>query len=749
MMKKYFLALFFSFYIFSNVFGQTCAAPTALNVTNVTGTSAVLSWTSPGAATQWEILVLMGTDPEPTGSFTPSIPTSVNPFTITGLTPCTSYKFYVRAVCAPDVYSPHVGPFHFTTGPITPGQSCPFSATISATQDIPTSSLHANVIAGTPPFTFQWSLNGNPIPGATSQNLAINGQGGTYQVIVTDSGSLTTTASITIQGISVVANNDTMTVYSTSNTTVNTPSVLSNDLLNGYPINPNNIGNVVLTPLTVPSGFTINPNGTISVLSGTAGGTYTLTYQICSVQSPTSCSTGTATVTVANEGFLLNAFIDTNTNGIQDSGELSFNFGQFTYQINNTGAATTIASSNGMYYIQESNPANSYDFSFIINSNYSSYYAVSPSAYNDISFIAGSGVMVLNFPVTQVPYTDLSVNIFPSGAPPRPGFTYTNLIRYKNNGNQAITSGTITFSKDNAVTITNISQAGTIPTATGFTYDFANLLPNEARSIYVTMQVPTIPTVTLGNTLTNSVSTTVPVNDINAANNTASLTQVIVGSYDPNDKTESHGDKIVHSSFTSADYLTYTIQFENTGTYQAENVRINDILDIKLDETSLKMVDASHPYTLSQVGTTLNWNMNGIDLLPSGKGHVTFRIKPKPGYAIGDIIPNTASIFFDFNPAIVTNTFTTEFVATMGVPEFTDPSLTVYPNPANDIVTIISNDKQVITTVTINDISGKTVQNQIVTTSTAVIDLSNLASGIYFVKAISEGGEKVIKLIKQ
>ena len=47
----------------------------------------------------------------------------------------------------------------------------------------------------------------------------------------------------------------------------------------------------------------------------------------------------------------------------------------------------------------------------------------------------------------------------------------------------------------------------------------------------------------------------------------------------------------------------------------------------------------------------------------TGKGYITFKIKPKPGYAVGDIIPNNASIYFDFNPAIITNTFQTEFVA--------------------------------------------------------------------------------------
>lgn len=557
-----------------------------------------------------------------------------------------------------------------------------------------------------------------------------------------------TTSSTSTTGCPPMAQNDTITVYPNNATiTSSNASVLANDFYMGVSANT---ANVILTPLSIPSNFSLNSNGTVNVLPGTAPGTYTLTYTICALQSPTSCSTATTTVVVANEGFLMKAFIDANSNGIKDSGEANFNLGQFHYQLNNNGITNSVSSSDGLYYLQESNTANTYDLSYTVDSNYSSYYTVSPSSYNDISFVSGSGVMVYNFPITQLPYNDANVIVIPYGAPPRPGFTYQNKIVYKNSGNQTIASGTVTFTKNNAVSITVVSESGITSTASGFTYDFTNLLPNETRYIYVTMQVPTIPTVMLGNLLTNTASITIPAGDINVSNNTNDLTQVVVGSYDPNDKTESHGEKIVHSSFTANDYLTYTIQFENTGTYSAENVRISDVLDAKLDETSVKMINASHTNVLSRVGNTLNWNMNGIDLLPSGKGHVTFQIKPKSGYAIGDIIPNTASIFFDFNPAIITNTFQTEFVNTMSISEFENQIFFVYPNPTNNFVTISGKDNsQVIDSVEINDISGKTVQTKTVNMVTAKIDLSDLSNGIYFAKVKSGNNLNIVKIIKQ
>ncbi|MEW5676785.1 T9SS type A sorting domain-containing protein [Flavobacterium enshiense] len=752
MTKNYLFVLLISCCCFIPGWGQNCTTPTTLMVSQITGTSAALSWNSSGDATQWDILLLLATDPEPTSTAVPSILGSVNPFLITGLVPCTSYKCYVRSVCAPSETSAWTQARYFTTMGMP---SCAFSVNIIQSSDVPVSSLFAEVIGGTGPFSFQWSLNGVPISGATGQTYFTQGQSGQYQVTVTDSTNATITTTVFVQGLSINANNDNITLYPNgTNITPSGTSLLSNDFLNNLPINTTTTGNtnsytnVVITSANIPSGFSINPNGTLNILPGTPQGTYTFTYQICAVQSPNSCSTATATITVANEGFLLNAFIDSNNNGVQDNGEVNSNLGNFQYQLN-SGTATTAASSNGTYYIQESNSANVYTFSYSLNPTYSSYYSVTPSSYSNISFVAGSGVTVYNFPITQLPYADALIGVTQSGAPPRPGFQYSNRVAYHNAGNQAIASGTITFTKDNRVSITSVSQSGTVSNANGFTYDFTNLQPHETRSFIVTMLVPTIPTVNLNDVLTNTAAFSNLSADVVASNNTSTLSQIVVGSYDPNDKAESHGGKIVHATFSSNDYLTYTIQFENTGTYYAENVRINDVLDAKLDETSIKMVDASHPYLLNRSGNNVNWNFNGIDLLPAGKGHVTFQIKPKAGYAIGDIIPNTASIYFDFNPAIVTNTTQTEFVATMSVSEFNDAAFTVYPNPTKGVLSIASKNAAPIESVTLHDVLGKTVMKQNFATTQTTLDVSHLTSGIYFLSVEANNQKNTVKIVKQ
>lgn len=455
-----------------------------------------------------------------------------------------------------------------------------------------------------------------------------------------------------------------------------------------------------------------------------------------------------------SDGIKFNLFFDTNGNGVQNAGEQNYNGGVFTYQLN-SGQLHSVSSSDGMFILYENNPANLYTIGCTLSSNNNycnGQYSLSTSSYNNVSVTNGSGITTYNFPITTAPCTDLSVSLYNFGAPPRPGFSYSNAIYLKNHGNQTIPSGTVTFTKDNAVSITSTSPI-TTATATGFVYNFANLLPNEERYIYVTMQVPVIPTVSLGQLVTNSVTTTIPSGDMNATNNTSSLTQAIVGSWDPNDKAESHGEKIVHSTFSSNEYLTYTIRFENTGTAEAINIRVNDVLDNQLDENSVRMVNASHPYVLDKVGSTLNWKFDGVNLPPSvantqiGHGYIVFQVKPKTGFAVGDIIPNTANIYFDFNPAIVTNTVTTEFVTTLAVNEFDTNSVSVYPNPVHANLNLTNSSK--IDFVEVISVLGQKVLIQDVNDFDAEINMGSLEKGIYFVKVISEGKEKTIKIIKE
>jgi hypothetical protein len=451
-----------------------------------------------------------------------------------------------------------------------------------------------------------------------------------------------------------------------------------------------------------------------------------------------------------NDKVQLVAFIDDNNNGVKDNNEVNFTYGSFVTQQNNSGPITNITSPFGIYTIYDST-SNTYDFSYTVNSEYSAYYTAAPINYNDINITLNPN-QVLYFPVTLTQgYNDVRVSIVPVGQP-RPGFQYINKIVYSNLG-VAPTSGTVTFVKSPSTTISSIDQNGAISTTDGFTYGFNNLAPYETRSIYVTMNVPSIPTVNLGDILTNSASITAPANDVNLTNNAFSNSQVVVASYDPNDIMESHGGKIQFNQFTSNDYLYYTIRFQNTGTANAINIRVEDLLDSRLDETSIRMIQASHDYILERVNNHLVWKFNFINLVGAiqndalSKGYITFKIKVKPGFAVGDIIPNTASIYFDSNPAIVTNTFNTQFVALLANTSFGLNNIAIYPNPAHNSVQIsLQNTGELMESVRIYDVLGKAVYYSAnLNNSQLSLDVSNYAKGVYLVEITSESQHKMIK----
>ena len=132
---------------------------------------------------------------------------------------------------------------------------------------------------------------------------------GTYEIVysicerLNPNNCATTTATVKVfvptvaTPTTIEAVNDGVTTI-TSTTGGTTPSVLTNDKLNGVP-NPS-ISSVTLTWNTAtPTGFTLNPNGTISVAPNTPAGTHTISYTICAVASPTVCSTASIVVTVS------------------------------------------------------------------------------------------------------------------------------------------------------------------------------------------------------------------------------------------------------------------------------------------------------------------------------------------------------------------------------------------------------------------------------------------------------------------
>ncbi len=90
----------------------SCPSISALTTTAVYGTSADITWTEVGSATQWE--VEYGPTGYTAGSGTSSIASS-KPFTVTGLSGLTLYDVYVRSICSAGDTSSWSAPVTFET----------------------------------------------------------------------------------------------------------------------------------------------------------------------------------------------------------------------------------------------------------------------------------------------------------------------------------------------------------------------------------------------------------------------------------------------------------------------------------------------------------------------------------------------------------------------------------------------------------------------------------------------------------
>lgn len=698
-MKKqllYTFIFFFSFYLGHSKSAEESVNPLCptpvLTAVNGSSYSMIVSWTETGSATSWNVLVLPCVAPPPNVNATDWVPASSNPYVVNGLSPNTCYTVYVRSSCGANGVSDWSNSINFTT-------------------DV------------TPPVCGGMFVD----TGGAASNYT-NNENQTFTICPTVPGDA---VSVTFTSFDVESNNDALYIY--------------NGITPIYPLIPstNGAGNVPgglaggYWGNTLPGTFTsTTPNGCLTFVFR-SNSTITSSGWVANI----SCS---PQVTIG-----LFAFIDTNNNGIQDTGEIPFTDGSFVYDLNNSGVNNYVTSLDGHYFIQDQNTSNSYDFSYVINSQLAPYLSTTTS-YNNISPNLTGG-LALYFPIAiTAPFNDASVAVIPFGQP-RPGFAYYNAITYKNTGTLP-TSGTVTFTKDPQVNFSYVSPSTTVPTATGFTYNYSNLGPNQEGYILIAMIVPPIPTVNIGAILTNSASIVSTANDVNPSNNSFSNSQVVIGSYDPNDKMESHGPQIQFNQFTANDYLYYTVRFQNEGTADALTVRIEDVLDAQIDPTSIRMIAASHPYLMRRTNNHLVWTFDNINLPPTSvneaasKGYVMFKVKLNPGFAVGSVVPNTANIYFDTNPAVITNTFNTQFVA-LNTAEFDSGNFVISPNPATNNVEIqLQNTAETIERISITDVLGKTIRSiNTVSNNQVQIDVSDFSKGIYFVEITTASHLKQVK----
>ena len=331
----------------------------------------------------------------------------------------------------------------------------------------------------------------------------------------------------------------------------------------------------------------------------------------------------------------------------------------------------------------------------------------------------------------------------------RPGFDATYKIVYKNKGNQTL-SGAVSFGYDDSVL--DFVSATVVPTSqsTGLlNWNYTNMLPFENRSFYVTLHVKTptsTPPVNIGDSLTFNATITPIITDENPLDNTFTFNQAVVGSFDPNNIACLEGAVVPPSEIGS--YLHYGVNFENTGTSQAQNIVVKVIIDTtKYDVNSLQMLNTSNPAYIKITGNVVEFIFQNIMLDTGGHGDVLFKIKTLNSLNAGDMVTKNADIFFDYNAPINTGMANTTFQLLNNGQFVLDNSIIVSPNPTASNVTINSNSN--IKSIQMYDVQGRLLETKLVDQVKTTINLSEKTNGIYFLKITSDTGSKVERIVKE
>jgi len=199
--------------------------------------------------------------------------------------------------------------------------------------------------------------------------------------------------------------------------------------------------------------------------------------------------------------------------------------------------------------------------------------------------------------------------------------------------------------------------------------------------------------------------------------------------------------------------LHYMIRFENTGTAEAVNIVVRDMIDTnKFDISSLVPWNGSHPFASRTTGNKVEFIFENINLPfddAHNDGYVMFKIKTKPTLVLGDTFSNTAGIYFDYNFPVITNTATAT-VALLANQDFEFNSFfSIAPNPATAVLNISKKGGIVISSVSIYNMLGQLALVIPDATDISAVDVSNLKTGNYFIRITSDKGTSNAKFIKQ
>ncbi len=427
-------------------------------------------------------------------------------------------------------------------------------------------------------------------------------------------------------------------------------------------------------------------------------------------------------------------FYDVNANCKYDSTDaLAYNK---LVRISSAGTTTWVSVNNDGFYAATL-PLGFYTIEPVFNPGETPFCPAGGKRQVDISVI-GSPIDTLDFAIEIIPVRDASVQSVSAIA--RPGFTANVWVTVKNHSNIAHTQeGTATLALDSRTTPITAHTGGSISGNT-ITWNYS-LAPGASKSFMANIQIAPPPIVEINDTLVHIATITPTTIDDVASNNTDTLRVRVQGSYDPNDKLVNLPANILAKDTV----FKYTIRFQNTGTDTAFTVVIRDTLDLNLNPYTFRNFTSSHPMTpVFVTNDIIEFRFDNIYLVdsftnePLSHGFVTFFINRLSAIPVGTSISNSASIYFDYNLPIKTNTVVNTLVnPSVGIEGVKiNGDVRIFPNPSRDRFFIQLPENMSANTL-LYDLSGK----HVAATSTNELHVSSLPVGMYLCKVQLSNGE--------
>ncbi len=219
-----------------------------------------------------------------------------------------------------------------------------------------------------------------------------------------------------------------------------------------------------------------------------------------------------------------------------------------------------------------------------------------------------------------------------------------------------------------------INYAGGTPrydsnTASELIWNYQSFAPMESKSVDVIFRAGANPNENPENKPLLTANLTLVNSDSNTTDNSYELKLPFDHSILPNTIQVMEGSELEIDKVNKN--LYYTVYFENTTDNEVNYLKIEQQLPDNLDWDSFEPVEMSHEgHTRITNGNNIAYIFYDIGLSTTSadptnsRGFITYRIKPKSGISIGDVVENGATIYFDNSAPIATNLVQTTIIST-------------------------------------------------------------------------------------